>query len=367
MYDSMLVDATHLANVTFHAAKAEKKILQPMEMNTLKQLEKKFPKGTLTALELEELTRLRDCKLEGTIGFACHLMLTALLSITKKFPSKEIVMAWDEHSWRKKYYHDYKGNRKKLRDERTPDEVILYDAFYELMVDYHKMFGMTNVISLKVTACEADDICGSLASKLGRKKIMVVSGDSDYKQLLQLPSVDLYDPRTKKKVNLRPEEARWSLFEKVVRGDKSDNVPSAWPRVREPVMREMFENPLELAAAFESSAKRLKDNNEKVLKTIKKLADNKADLPQDEVLKKIARARMKVQRVGFKEAYQRNEVLISFDKIPGTIHKAIWKAYENQKYMESKVYSIGEWTNFVREYKLQEILKRLSDIKERFY
>lgn len=320
MYDVLMFDFTHLCHRNFHAAKGSKHLLDPMSNLILKKLTKKEERSSE---EDEELKKLQEERVKTAISYSSHLIITSLLQAIKKFPAKEIVVAWDKGTWRKEVYSEYKANRKRSRDNQTEDEKLLTLALYDMMDALYTIFEETNLISLRIRDCEADDICGVLGFGLTNEKILIVTGDSDYHQLLSKPNVDIWDPLKKKKISLSPNEARYAKFKKIIRGDSSDNIPSAKPRVRETIIKEWFDSPLEMALAL-------------------------ADEP-------------------FKEAYERNETLISFDKIPQPVRKRIIEEYVQRKHRDKKEFDIITWAKFVKQFKLKDIMSNIDDIRKYLY
>jgi hypothetical protein len=86
------------------------------------------------------------------------------------------------------------------------------------------------MIPLSAAGCEADDICAAVAVSFPDKQVVIVSGDSDMKQLLKLPNVRVYDIGKKPHAFLKdldPDEpcdqdpARW----KAIIGDSTDEIP----------------------------------------------------------------------------------------------------------------------------------------------
>lgn len=82
---------------------------------------------------------------------------------------------------------------------------------------------------IQIDRAEADDIIGTLVherygSTFGGEKVLILSGDKDFKQLQVYPNVSQYDPVKKK--FLRETSPERYLKEHIIRGDKGDGVPN---------------------------------------------------------------------------------------------------------------------------------------------
>jgi hypothetical protein len=99
---------------------------------------------------------------------------------------------------------------------------------------------------------EADDAIAAYCQLYARHDhdIYIISGDRDFTQLLSLPGVKLVNPDNGKLRNqpgdkdYEPDLDYW-IFKKCIRGDGGDNVPSAYPKVRETRIRKAYENQYE--------------------------------------------------------------------------------------------------------------------------
>jgi len=118
--------------------------------------------------------------------------------------------------WRIKHYSEYKKNRS-------------IDSGYGPYIKY-----LNNEMSNKykhifrIEEAEADDVISILVDLFTimypNRPIYIVSGDSDYVQLLKYKNVKLYNPKKWQPIDCEnPEEY---LQNKIMSGDKSDNVPS---------------------------------------------------------------------------------------------------------------------------------------------
>jgi len=94
---------------------------------------------------------------------------------------------------------------------------------------------------------EGDDVIAAYCQLYSNDnhEITIVSGDRDFTQLLRLPGITLINPDNGKPRNTvddkeyEPDLDYW-IFKKCIRGDGGDNVPSAFPRVRETRIKKAY-------------------------------------------------------------------------------------------------------------------------------
>lgn len=220
-------------------------------------------------------------------GMALHICFNALKQIWTAHKADHIVVALDKSSWRKEVYPEYKAHRRvadALKTKAEQEEDRLYFDTMKLFVEFLK--NRTNVTILESPGCEADDFIARWIDLHPQDKHVILSGDSDFYQLLN-DNVTIYDgvkgwtitnksvineknqPATrertvtekiegktgkirevKKKVTIPVEapDPEYELFKKIIRGDASDNIMSAKPGVREngsskkPGIKEAFDD-----------------------------------------------------------------------------------------------------------------------------
>jgi 5'-3' exonuclease len=204
--------------------------------------------------------------IDTAIGMSLHLILNSMKKEYTKWKGDHCVFFTEGRSWRKDVYPDYKGDRKLKFAQQTPkeqeDHHILVEAFDDL-VGYLR--DKTNITVLQNPTAEADDMIALFIEAHPDDKHILISSDSDFFQLLKFPNVTLYDPvkdleirqdgvfdddgnrlsfklTSDAKIKAGPKdpnfvcEHEWynyALFLKCVRGDKTDNIFSAYPGVRE--------------------------------------------------------------------------------------------------------------------------------------
>lgn len=192
---------------------------------------------------------------ETLAGLATHSALTMLNKYFKIHKPDKVVMAFDRKSWRKAYTASdlcvskkpYKGNR---RQDMTPAQQIKYQKFIEHMKEFENLIAEhTTIISLVEDDLEADDLIAGFCEKYksNDNEVIVVSTDSDLLQLLRYESVKIISP-----VDGKPQvladyngDPELYVFTKCMRGDPTDNVQSAYPRVHKTKILKAYEDPYE--------------------------------------------------------------------------------------------------------------------------
>jgi|UniRef100_A0A6C0ALZ8 5'-3' exonuclease len=149
-----------------------------------------------------------------------------------KMINPTIIVAKDCHRkniWRMEYYNDYKKNR-------VYDDSFMGGPFFEMAYKNEELFKNAGVnIIFKHCQLEADD-CAALTAKYLTKKypdinIKIITSDTDYLQLI-CPNIELFTLKYKK-VNTSKNSSgnpKQDLFCKIVSGDKSDCIPSVFPK-----------------------------------------------------------------------------------------------------------------------------------------
>ena len=129
-----------------------------------------------------------------------------------------IICCDDRKSWRKELFPNYKASRKKTRSAAPIDWENLYECLNQLKEELTEWFPYKVVQSDKA---EADDVIAILVG-LVNERTLILSSDKDFVQLHQF-NVRQYSPIQKKFVE---GDAKWSLHEKLVKGDVGDGVPN---------------------------------------------------------------------------------------------------------------------------------------------
>jgi len=152
-----------------------------------------------------------------------------MLTYTAKSEYDRVIIAYDaRHYWRKDIYPEYKGNRKKQRD----DSIINFDNFLPILdqfiVEFKEIFN--SLYHIEIENAEADDIAAILAIKFSEngEATELITTDKDFNQLLKNPNVSIYNPIKKEFVKcLNPEK---ELQLKCITGDRGDNIFAVKPK-----------------------------------------------------------------------------------------------------------------------------------------
>lgn len=159
-----------------------------------------------------------------------HMVLNSLRAYNHRFRMEygEMVIACDDRrSWRKQVFPYYKANRKKDRDKSEIDWNAVFEILEKIKDELRDNFPYRVI---QVESAEADDVIGTLCIEngavlgSGSGKILIISGDKDFKQLQRYSNVVQYDPVRKKWLDEPNPEGY--LREHIMRGDQSDGVPN---------------------------------------------------------------------------------------------------------------------------------------------
>ena len=194
------------------------------------------------------------------IGMALHVTLASIKKAWQDFNGNHVVFCLEGRSWRKDYYAPYKRNRSEARaalTEKEADEDKLFwetfDKFKEFIIE------KTNCTVLHNPVLEADDLIAGWVESHPNDNHTIISTDSDFVQLIA-PNVKQYngvletttthegifDKKGKMVIDNKTKEPKaipnpeWLLFEKCMRGDPTDNVFSAFPKVRKNKLEEAY-------------------------------------------------------------------------------------------------------------------------------
>jgi len=195
----------------------------------------------------------RGADISDKLGLSMHMMLAAANKLIKRDGTDHVLFALEGgNNWRKTYYEPYKKQRAAERQKRTETEIEeddLYFEVYNAFVTY--LNDKTNCSVISAPGAEADDVIARFIALHPDDEHVILSSDTDYYQLIT-DKVHMYNGITKEMIT--PEgnfddngrhvidkktqehkvigDPQWLLFEKCIRGDKSDNVFSAYPGVR---------------------------------------------------------------------------------------------------------------------------------------
>lgn len=151
-------------------------------------------------------------------------MLKSIRAIARDFQPNRIIFCLEAHdrNWRYDVYPEYKKQRAAERNS----SIIDFDKFFPIYDNFKTGLSecLKNCQFLTIPHLEADDIIATIVKSKPEWDITLISTDKDFYQLHIYKNFKQYDPIKSLYVNVINPEA--SLMEKIVRGDKNDNIPS---------------------------------------------------------------------------------------------------------------------------------------------
>ena len=195
----------------------------------------------------------RNSDAEEKVAMALHLTLASCNQIVRKFGIDHVVFCLEGKSWRKAYYEPYKKNRIVDAQSQTQAEKEENELFWETYEKFTTFLReRTNVSVLRDPNAEADDLIARWVALHPEDENFIISSDTDFIQLIseknkiyngitnQLITLEGYfDDKgriVKDKKTGEPKllgDPQYIKFLKIMRGDSTDNVFSAYPGVRE--------------------------------------------------------------------------------------------------------------------------------------
>lgn len=202
---------------------------------------------------------------ETKVGMALLILFRSLRKLHRDLSVDHMVFAVDQGSWRYAIYPAYKSYRRKeqlLASEADRREDRMFAATLDSVINY--LANQTRSTVLRCADIEGDDFVAAWVAKHPQDQHVIISGDSDFVQLLA-PNVRIYDAINLRMIDIerivdqdnralrfsvnpkngkikvgkpepefRPEEQWWrkALFIKLIRGDTTDSIFSAYPGVR---------------------------------------------------------------------------------------------------------------------------------------
>jgi hypothetical protein len=194
------------------------------------------------------------------LGMAFHITLNSIRKAWQDFGGTHVVFCLEGRSWRKDYYTPYKAQRAAARAAKTvkeqEEETLFwesFDAFKEFVTE------KTNCTVLQHQQLEADDLIAGWIQSHPNDDHVIISTDTDFVQLIApnvkqyngvmettITHAGIFDKKGKRVIDNKTKaeksipDPKWLLFEKCIRGDTSDNVFSAYPKVRKNKLEEAF-------------------------------------------------------------------------------------------------------------------------------
>lgn len=223
-------------------------------------------------------------------GMTLHIVFRSLRKLTREQNCNHVVLCLEGKSWRYDYYPAYKSKRKLDQAQQKLKDAEETEVFFQTMDDFNNfMAEKTKCTVLQSPGIEGDDFVARWIQLHPNDEHVILSGDSDFVQLLA-PNVSIYNgmddvlitptgifdnkgrellfsvepskgkikigkaleeaekdhvKAEKEKTKLYPShvpepfsftpEPEWwkkALFIKIIRGDSSDSIFSAYPGVR---------------------------------------------------------------------------------------------------------------------------------------
>lgn len=155
-----------------------------------------------------------------------HMILNSIRRYRVKFGDRygEMVIACDDkNTWRRDVFPYYKANRKEDRDNSELDWNMIFTSLGKIKEELKEHFPYR---VLQIDRAEADDIIGTLAKAFSTtsEKVLILSGDRDFKQLQKYKNVSQYDPVNDR--HIEEEDPARYLKRHIMKGDKGDGVPN---------------------------------------------------------------------------------------------------------------------------------------------
>ena len=200
--------------------------------------------------------------LDSKIGLAFHITLTSVKKVWQDYKGSHVVFCTEGRSWRKDVYKPYKANRKEDREKLSDIEKDEEEVFWEAMNSFTNFLtNKTNCTVLHHNQAEADDLIARWIALHPNDKNIIVSTDTDLHQLINenvcqydgvkehlITQEGYFDNKNQPVIDAKtnaikvPLDPEYFLFEKCIRGDSTDNVFSAYPKVRKTKIKEAYED-----------------------------------------------------------------------------------------------------------------------------
>jgi 5'-3' exonuclease len=195
---------------------------------------------------------VRGDDIDMKIGMAMQIMFSSINKVWRDFGADHLVCCFEGGSWRKDFYGPYKRNRAERTAGMSMRELEEDKQFLASFNDFRDFLSSrSNATVLAAPGAEADDCIARWIQTHSEDEHVIISADSDFYQLLT-PNVTQYNGITQEHITLdgiydakgslvidkktkAPKsigDPEWLLFEKCIRGDKADNIFSAYPGAR---------------------------------------------------------------------------------------------------------------------------------------
>ena len=151
-------------------------------------------------------------------------ILYSIRKLIRKFNPDRVIYCKESYdgNWRKSIYPDYKANRAAKRESAVVDMNKFFEINNEFIAGLERCMKQSQFLT--VPHLEADDLIALTVMTQPNWDVTLVSTDKDFYQLHAYKNFHQYDPIKEEYIQIiNPEMA---LLEKVVRGDRIDNIPS---------------------------------------------------------------------------------------------------------------------------------------------
>jgi 5'-3' exonuclease len=244
------------------------------------------------------------------------MALNTLRSINVKFRNEwgDLVIAVDSiRYWRKEFFPQYKAARRKARAKSDMDWPAIFACMNNIKSELQEFFPYKYI---EIEGAEADDIIATICQNVD-EKILIVSGDKDFKQLQTNSNVKQYDPVNKKWI--KTSSPKSFLHEHILKGDAGDGIPNVMSPDNTFVLGER--------------QKRL------TKKYIAMFDGEEKDIPF-EIL----------------DNYYRNKALIDLSEIPADISLKIMKEYDKENSKDK-----SQLFDYFMQHKLKNLMESIND------
>lgn len=252
---------------------------------------------------------------EDPLNVIRHITLNTYRFIKEKFNNQygDIVICQDSNNyWRKDVFPYYKANRKKTQQDNQEYWDKIFASMRQINEEIAENMPYKNI---KIDRCEADDVIAVLAKHYSpSEKVLIVSNDKDFQQLLYYQNVDIYSPL--KKLMVKCDNPTSFLFEQIVRGDPSDGIPNILSDADTLIVENKRQKPV----------------------TAKKLKEYERTIPDE-----------------YKDSFARNQILIDLNYIPQEYVDQIIEEYQKS------VINKGKILNYFMEHKLTNLMTDLTN------
>lgn len=177
---------------------------------------------------------LSEKDLEGLFRDSLKMIFQKMFNVLEYNNGYKVDMLYAKDGyglWRRdKIFEGYKSQRSKIRRESPVDFKLVYKIFDKVWAVFRQLLPYR---FLEINTIEVDDIIYQVINEEYDKydKFQIISTDGDFVQLLKYDKVELYNPKQFKFIEV--DDPKFELFEKIIRGDKSDNIPNIFAANRD--------------------------------------------------------------------------------------------------------------------------------------